>query len=604
MGKKKKKHDVQEAAAKKNQPSNLDLAWEKLRRSALGGLLGNVDVRREERYAMKKTDWAYVTSDGNIVLNPHRDCSVREWEYIMAHCLLHLGFGHIREDRKDDCLWHAACDLVVARFLAANRIGTPPPGADRPVPVPAKSEDATYDQLATMSDCSECLGFGMMDGRPDMVWNGPRKETWRTHGTPPPYTEVFARSLQTALEESLREASEGPDAAWKPARPRPVWQEAREWFLSSYPLLGAVASAFRLVDDAQTAERMGVAIAAVSSEQQEIYINSRQRLSLEEWKFVLAHEFLHAALRHDLRCEERDPVLWNVACDFVINSWLIEMNVGLMPEGSLYDQQFDGLSAEDVYERLWVDVKRYTGQGAPKDIIYGGFDNKGQLTPEELDALYRSAIARGLSYHESQGRGYIPAGLVEEIHALSRPPIRWDVELAKWFDERFQPAERRRTYARASRRQAATPDIPRPAWHRPEELAAQQVYAVVLDTSGSMDRHMLAAALGSIASYSVSRDVDSVRVLFCDAAVYDQGMMRPDDIAGAVEVRGRGGTRLQPAIDLLDKDRTFPRHAPLLIITDGKCDRLTISGRDHAYLTPRGCRLPFLPKGPVFRMDA
>lgn len=79
--------------------------------------------------------------------------------------------------------------------------------------------------------------------------------------------------------------------------------------------------------------------------------------------------------------------------------------------------------------------------------------------------------------------------------------------------------------------------------------------------------------------------------------------MRPEDIAGAVKVRGRGGTRLQPGIELLDKDKTFPRHAPLLIITDGTCDRLTVSGRDHAYLIPRNAHLPFLPKGPVFRMD-
>lgn len=230
---------------------------------------------------------------------------------------------------------------------------------------------------------------------------------------------------------------------------------------------------------------------------QEIYINPHCHLSFEEWKFVLAHEFLHAALRHDFRCEERNPVLWNVACDFVINSWLVEMNVGMMPEFSLYNQELSGLSAEDVYDRLWDDMKRYAGQGAPRDIIYGGGSRTG-LSPDELDVFSRSAMAAGLSYHEAQERGYLPAGLIEEIHTLNRPPIQWDVELAKWFDQHFEPQETRRTYARLSRRQSSTPDIPRPAWHRPEELTAQQVFAVVLDTSGSMSRHMLADALGSI----------------------------------------------------------------------------------------------------------
>ncbi len=47
-----------------------------------------------ERYPMAKADWSYVTNDGDIYLNPHRKASVGEWEYIISHCLLHLGFGH------------------------------------------------------------------------------------------------------------------------------------------------------------------------------------------------------------------------------------------------------------------------------------------------------------------------------------------------------------------------------------------------------------------------------------------------------------------------------------------------------------------------------
>ena len=117
-----------------------------------------------------------------------------------------------------------------------------------------------------------------------------------------------------------------------------------------------------------------------------------------------------------------------------------------------------------------------------------------------------------------------------------------------------------------------------------------------------MDRQLLAAALGSIASYSLARDVRHVRVVFCDAEPYDQGVMCPDDIAGAVQVRGRGGTMLQPGIDLLKHDPAFPKDAPLLIITDGACDRLRLYGREHAYLLPWGKRLPFPPRGPVFKL--
>ena len=128
----------------------------------------------------------------------------------------------------------------------------------------------------------------------------------------------------------------------------------------------------------------------------------------------------------------------------------------------------------------------------------------------------------------------------------------------------------------------------------------QSTFGVVLDTSGSMERTVLARALGTIASYATSRDVPAVRVVFCDAAPYDEGYLRPEEIAG--RVRGRSGTILQPGIDLLQRAPDFPADGPLLIITDGYCDRLQVK-REHAFLVPRGRSLPFVAKGPVFRIS-
>ena len=62
---------------------------------------------------------------------------------------------------------------------------------------------------------------------------------------------------------------------------------------------------------------------------------------------------------------------------------------------------------------------------------------------------------------------------------------------------------------------------------------------------------MIGMALGSVASYAAEREVPLVRVIFCDARAYDAGYLAPEDIAGRVEVKGRGGTVLQPAVELL-----------------------------------------------------
>jgi predicted metal-dependent peptidase len=88
----------------------------------------------------------------------------------------------------------------------------------------------------------------------------------------------------------------------------------------------------------------------------------------------------------------------------------------------------------------------------------------------------------------------------------------------------------------------------------------------------------------------------------CDAAAHDAGYVPVADIAGRVRVHGRGGTVLQPALDLLHRADDFPPAAPVLIITDADCDVLR-PRREHAYLVPRGAALPFTPKGPVFRME-
>ncbi|WP_436847875.1 AAA family ATPase [Streptomyces coeruleorubidus] len=149
---------------------------------------------------------------------------------------------------------------------------------------------------------------------------------------------------------------------------------------------------------------------------------------------------------------------------------------------------------------------------------------------------------------------------------------------------------------------AATPGIPRAGRYFPPEEIARCTFGVVLDTSGSMDRVLLGKALGAIASYAEARDVPAARVVFCDAAPHDAGYLPVTEIAGRVRVHGRGGTVLQPGIDLLHRADDFPPGAPVLIITDGWCDALRVR-REHAYLILRGARLPFSARGPVFRVS-
>ena len=273
-----------------------------------------------------------------------------------------------------------------------------------------------------------------------------------------------------------------------------------------------------------------IAVAAVDEVSRSIYIHPGARLSELELRFVIAHEILHVALRHLSRRRGRDPWRRTGACDGGLNDWLIQMDVGQPPQlGLLHDVELCGLSAEDVYDRIAGDLRRMrklrTLAGSQGDML----ERKVRLPGAEasiytdLDEFCRTQLGKGLLRHEQSGRGLLPAGLIEEIRALLQPPIDWQVELARWFDHHFPPMETRRSYARASRRQSATPDIPRPRVQADARWLEGRTFGVVLDTSGSMERHTLAKGLGAIASFADAKDVPAVRLICCDAAASDLG---------------------------------------------------------------------------------
>ncbi|SNY44139.1 vWA domain-containing protein [Paractinoplanes atraurantiacus] len=524
--------------------------------------------------------YAVVGPGGLIRANRGRRLGEDEWTWVLAHCLLHLGFGHHARAEWDD----VAC-LVVTRFQRSVKLGR------EPFALPDALPSADEDQLRRNGLAPEFTGCGA--GSPDLSY-----EPLGRHQADPQWTARFAAGLSAAATAAVDEAGGAP-----PGSRRTPWQRALSWFVGSYPLLGAIAARYKLVADASLARDWDISVAAVSPAAGEIYVNPLRQLGEDEWRFVLAHEMLHAALRHGDRAGWRDAYLWNVACDYVINGWLVEMAVGTLPDGTLYDPRFAGLSAEDVYDRIAGDLRRMrklaTLRGTGRGDILGDAGPRPRAV--DLDEYCRRALLSGYAYHLSSGRGVLPSGLVAEIRVLEQPPLPWDVRLARWFDEHVPVPEWQRTYSRPSRRQASTPDIPRPGRHLPDEVVRKCTFGVVVDTSGSMNHELMGKALGAIASYATARDVPAARVVFCDAAAYDAGYLPVEEIAGRVRVRGRGGTALQPAIDLLERAEDFPAAGPILVITDGWCDVLRVR-RPHAYLMPVGARLPFTPKGEVFRL--
>lgn len=576
-----------------------------------------------DKQHMGKESAAYVEDGRTIYLNKDYNLSPGEWAFVIAHCKLHLAFGHFEAEKmpgyykenvdgtKDwqvSCnkdIWNTACDIYVSKFLYDIKFGTPT--VKNPIDEfggGLSDELKIYDMLVEKNY------------NPDMHSYGTCNQAYRDmHGLENPIVYdknyfryhagySFSAALSASVSATLHEASGRCLEEERLTRS----DMAANWFINHFPLLGGLASNFKIVEDYIVCNEKEISIAAVDVDEAVIYVNPAAGLKESELRFVLAHEYLHAGLEHRERCLGRDMYIWNVACDFVINGWLVDMEIGQMPErGLMYDEKFKNESAENIYDEIIRNIKEYdleTFRGYGKgDIIKGksggfGYGDGGKVS---VDDFCRNALRNGLEYHQANNRGYIPAGLIQEIRALSMPPIPWDVKLAKWFDTIFQPIEKQRTYARPSRRQGSTPDIPRPSYVKRDLPDNARTFGVVVDTSGSMSAEQIGLALGAIASYSAAKEVPFARVVFCDAAAYDAGYLAPEDIAGRVCVKGRGGTILQPGVDLLETSKDFPKDGPILIITDGEIENNLEIKRKHAYLIPEGARLPFRTRAEIFR---
>lgn len=615
MAKKKEKRKSQKELNK----DNLDAGVSIIRNHPLfGGCMPYIRIENKDRLGSQTMGIVY--SNDVICLNVSITLTPMQWAYVIAHNILHLAFGHFDADKMpaypaqingktirkvsfEPLLWNMACDIYINKFLSDIKFGQSIHNAEYDSYI--GDELSIYETLLEngINGNQNKFGTGII-GSCDMKGLDKPIVYDKARGQHNRYATQFTYALAHSVSKVVSEAG---GHTFENNANNSSGKRAAKWFVDHYPLLGGLAAHFKLIEDYRYCNQNDIHIAAIDITCGEIYINPTANFTTEEWKFVLAHEYLHAGLQHHNRCNGREHYLWNVACDYVINGWLVELQIGVMPdEGLLYDEELKGLSAESIYDLLLSNIKKYsklsTFRGFGKGDIIGSSNTK-NANSVSLDDFCKSALQQGLEFHQSTSRGFIPAELIEEIRALSMPPIPWDVALAKWFDVYFEPLEKHRSYARPSRRQACTPDIPRPKYCTQDIPIESRTFGVVIDTSGSMAPKTIGKALGAIASYSVSHDVPFARVVFCDAAAYDAGYLSPEDIAGRVSVKGRGGTILQPAVHLLENAKDFPKDGPILIITDGGIEDHMDIKHEHAFLLPKESRLPFRTKGQLFYFD-
>ena len=148
-----------------------------------------------------------------------------------------------------------------------------------------------------------------------------------------------------------------------------------------------------------------------------IYYNPEylESLSVEEQTFVFAHEVCHIAFNHILRSRGKDPELWNIATDGVVNQFLKRDGLKI-PKGGIDIAEAINYDAEQLYEKLLQENKQNQRQNQQKNGGgEQGSDDQRQSQSQQQSSSYRwSSQKQDKQSQEQSGDGFFKDSKKEE----------------------------------------------------------------------------------------------------------------------------------------------------------------------------------------------
>ena len=130
--------------------------------------------------------------------------------------------------------------------------------------------------------------------------------------------------------------------------------------LVKYPFFGSVVASVGYKENKN--------ILTASTDGENIYYNPEflESLTISEQTFIFAHEVCHIAFNHILRSEGKDPELWNIATDAVINQFLKRDGLQMV-EGGVDIAEAIKYDAEELYEKLLQEQKKHEKEKQAKE---------------------------------------------------------------------------------------------------------------------------------------------------------------------------------------------------------------------------------------------
>ena len=305
-----------------------------------------------------------------------------------------------------------------------------------------------------------------------------------------------------------------------------------------------------------------------------------KKLDDKELAFVVLHETLHKAYRHMTtwkRLHDEDHRLANLACDYVINLQLVDMDKDELllampkrPDGKplgAIDERFRGMNAKQIFDILKEEQEEGGGGGGGGE----GFDehdwegasslseeDKKQLEKEVDQAIRQGIIAEQKVVGKGGGR------MGRDLADLVEPKVDWR-EVLREFVKATCNAKDTSSWRRVNRRYLSS-DIYMPS------LIGERVGHLVIgiDTSGSVGNKELAEFLSEVQSIAKDVHPDKVDLIYWDGEVAgheEYSASQVDSIIDSTKPAGGGGTDPTCVMEYMKEKAIKPE--AIIMLTDG-----------------------------------
>ncbi len=346
--------------------------------------------------------------------------------------------------------------------------------------------------------------------------------------------------------------------------------KARVRMLLKHPFWGNLATRMKLIEASDWCQ-------TAATDGRNFYYCEEfiQKLDDDELVFLFGHEVGHCIYDHMGRRGERQPQVWNMANDFLVNDMLVENNVGkkITTVPILWDPKYRGKTSEEIYDELIKNATKIQvtldmhmdGSGAETEDGKGS-DGKSKSSgikiDEETAKKIRDELKEAvLQSAQAAGAGNVPGGIKRMIQQFTAPKMRWQdllrIQLESILKNNY-------TFTKPSRK----------AWHTgavlPGMLPAEQLdVCIAIDTSGSITDEMVSDFLGEVKGMLELYNSYTVKVFCFDTSVLAEAEFSDDggdDILN-YQPQGGGGTDFEVCWEHLKANDIVPKQ--FIMFTDG-----------------------------------